>query len=59
MPGPLCFVDRSLGRVRVPSLLRAAGWSLVTLSEHYGVPQDEAVVDVDWLQLAGMKAGRC
>jgi hypothetical protein len=25
----------------------------VTLAEHYGVPQDEAVVDVEWLQLAG------
>jgi hypothetical protein len=53
VPGPLFFVDRSLGRVRVPALLRAADWSLVTLAEHYGVPQDEAVVDVDWLQLAG------
>lgn len=42
MPGPpLFFVDRSLGRVRVPALLRQADWSLVTLSEHYGVPQDE------------------
>jgi len=55
VPGPLFFVDRSLGRVRDPSLLRAADWSLVTLSEHYGVPQDEAVVDVEWLQLAGLE----
>jgi len=53
LPGPLFFVDRSLGRVRVPSILRAVDWSLVTLSEHYGVPQDEAVVDIEWLQLAG------
>ncbi|MGH3470951.1 MAG: hypothetical protein ACRDPG_02745 [Nocardioidaceae bacterium] len=53
MPGPLFFVDRSLGRVRVPALLRQADWSLVTLSEHYGVPQDEAVGDVQWLELAG------
>ena len=53
MPGPLFFVDRSLGRVRVPALLRASSWSLVTLAEHYGVPQDETVVDVEWLQLAG------
>ena len=34
-------------------MLRASGWTLVTLSEHYGVPQDEAVEDVGWLQLAG------
>ena len=53
MPGPLFFVDRSLGRVRVPALLRESGWALVTLSEHYGVPQDEAVDDVAWLRLAG------
>ena len=53
MPGPLFFVDRSLGRVRVPGLLRDRGWSLVTLSEHYGVPQDETVDDVEWLRLAG------
>jgi hypothetical protein len=53
VPGPLFFVDRSLGGVRVPAFLRGAGWSLVTLSEHYGVPQDETVVDVEWLQLSG------
>lgn len=53
MPGPLFFVDRSLGRIRVPRLLRDAGWSLLTLGEHYGIPQDEAVADVEWLQLAG------
>lgn len=53
MPGPLFFVDRSLGRVRVPALLRESGWALVTLAEHYGVPQDEAVGDVAWLRLAG------
>lgn len=53
MPGPLFFVDRSLGRVRVPALLRESGWALITLSEHYGVPHDEAVDDVAWLLLAG------
>ena len=36
MSGPLFFVDRSLGRVRLPRLLRADGWSLVTMAEHYG-----------------------
>jgi hypothetical protein len=53
VPGSLFFVDRSLGRLRVPALLRANGWSLMTLSEHYGLPADEAVSDVEWLQLAG------
>jgi PIN domain-containing protein len=53
VPGPQFFVDRSLGRVRVPMLLRDSGWSLVTLAEHYGVPHDEAVEDVVWLRLAG------
>jgi hypothetical protein len=53
VPGPLFFVDRSLGRVRVPSLLREGGWTLITLSEHYGVPADEVVDDVAWLRLAG------
>lgn len=36
---PDLFVDRSLGRIRVLNLLREAGLRLVTLSEHYGIPQ--------------------
>lgn len=55
MPEPLFFVDRSLGRVRVPALLRERDWALVTLAEHYGVPQDEEVDDVTWLRLAGQR----
>jgi len=46
---PTLFIDRSLGRIKLPALLRAAGLELVTLAEHYGVPQDEAVDDVTWL----------
>lgn len=53
MPGPMFFVDRSLGRLRVPTILRDRGWSLVTLSEHYGIPADEGIADVVWLQVAG------
>lgn len=52
-PEPTFFVDRSLGRHRVPVGLRAAGWRLVTLAEHYGVPADAEVLDETWLQLAG------
>ncbi|MFC6706178.1 hypothetical protein [Flexivirga alba] len=53
MPGLRFFVDRSLGRRQVPDALRADGWDLVTLSEHYGIPTDETVDDVEWLELAG------
>lgn len=50
---PDLFLDRSLGRHKVPALLRAAGLRLVTLAERYGVPADEGVADVTWLQDAG------
>jgi hypothetical protein len=50
---PDLFLDRSLGRIKVPRLLRDAGLRLVTLAEHYGVPADETVVDEEWLELAG------
>ncbi len=33
--------------------MRAAGLRLITLSEHFGIPQDERVADEDWLELAG------
>jgi PIN like domain/Phage integrase family len=45
---PDLFLDRSLGRKIVPELLRADGLRLVTLSEHYGIPDDE-----EWLEFAG------
>ncbi|MGI8758390.1 MAG: hypothetical protein ACR2K0_03705 [Acidimicrobiales bacterium] len=50
---PELFLDRSLGRIQVPRLLRAAGLRLVTLAEHYGIPADEDVADTEWLELAG------
>lgn len=52
---PDLFLDRSLGRRQVPDLLRAAGLRLQTLSEAYGIPADEDVADVDWLELAGTR----
>jgi len=52
---PHFFVDSSLGGKQVPALLRAAGWSLTTLSEHYGVRTGEGVPDVDWLTLVGQQ----
>jgi len=50
---PDLFLDRSLGRIKVPTLLRAAGLRLTTLSEHYGMPADETIPDEAWLDLAG------
>lgn len=52
---PDLFLDRSLGRVKVPALLRAEGLRLITLAEHYGIPADEDVADEDWLELAGAR----
>lgn len=46
---PDVFLDRSLGRVKVPGLLRAAGLRVITLAEHYGVPRDQTVDDITWL----------
>jgi hypothetical protein len=50
---PELFIDRSLGRVQVPNLLRASGLRLTTLAERYGVPADETIGDVAWLRDAG------
>jgi hypothetical protein len=46
---PFVFVDRSLGRIEVPRLLRAGGIDLITLAEHYGRPQDEEIDDPTWI----------
>jgi len=46
---PFVFIDRSLGRIQVPRLLRAGGIELITLAEHYGRPQDEDVDDPTWI----------
>jgi hypothetical protein len=47
---PDLFIDRRLGRLRVPAGLRAVGLRLVTLAEHYGVPADENIEDTTWLR---------
>ena len=46
---PHVFVDRSLGALQVPRLLRAAGVELTTMREHYGEDVGQRVDDVDWL----------
>jgi hypothetical protein len=52
---PRFFLDRSLGRIAVPTLLRASGLELVTLAERYGVPADQNVSDEVWLKEAGKR----
>jgi hypothetical protein len=52
---PRFFLDRSLGRKGVPEALRASGWQLITLAEHYGMPADERVPDTDWIQEAAKR----
>jgi PIN like domain/Protein of unknown function (DUF433) len=46
------FLDRSLRRKAVPEALRADGWDVITLAEHYGMPADEQVADTDWIEEA-------
>ena len=50
---PRLFLDRSLGSVKVPGILREASLYLVTLVEHYGRPRDESVTDPEWLEVVG------
>ncbi|MCB0964513.1 MAG: hypothetical protein KDA98_14635 [Acidimicrobiales bacterium] len=52
---PDLFLDRSLGRKKVPEGLRAAGLRLTTLAEHYGIPADADVADETWLEMAGCR----
>ncbi|MGH4019764.1 MAG: hypothetical protein ACRDT0_11115 [Pseudonocardiaceae bacterium] len=47
-------MDRDLGRKAFPEGLRAAGMSVVTIAEHYGVEGSEVVEDETWmLEAAG------
>jgi hypothetical protein len=49
---PKFFLDRSLGRRAVPEALRADGWELITLAEHYGIPADERIADTERIEEA-------
>lgn len=48
---PHVFIDRSLGAVLVPSLLRAAGVQLTTMREHYGEALGQMTADPDWIAI--------
>jgi PIN domain-containing protein len=52
---PFVFVDRSLGRIQVPRLLRAGGIELITLAEHYCQPRDEEIDDPTWIAEASAR----
>ena len=52
---PDLLLDRSLGSVQVPRILRAAGLRLQTLVHVYGSPADERVEDPEWLRHAGQR----
>jgi PIN like domain len=51
LPGdlPTFFTDRDLGRLAFPDGLRAAGLSVVTIFEHYGIEASQSVADDVWL----------
>ena len=53
---PDLFLDRSLGRKKVPELLRAEGIRLIILAEHYDIPTDETIAHTEWLQLCGERS---
>lgn len=48
---PHVFIDRSLGAVQVPALLRAVGVSLTTMREHYGEAAAQGIADQEWITL--------
>lgn len=48
---PALFIDRSLGRHKLPDSLREAGLTVEVHDDH--LPQD--ATDVEWLQLVGIK----
>lgn len=46
---PTFFIDRDLGRIAFPAGLRAAGLTIVTIAEHYGIQASEQVEDEAWM----------
>jgi hypothetical protein len=48
---PHVFVDRSLGALQVPAILREAGFALTTMRDHYGEAEAQRVADLEWIAL--------
>lgn len=52
-PPPRFLLDRSLGSKVVPTILREAGFDVVTLADVYGEDQAQQTDDPVWLAYAG------
>ncbi|ORA40576.1 MULTISPECIES: PIN-like domain-containing protein [Mycobacterium avium complex (MAC)] len=52
---PHVFIDRSLGAIQLPKLLRAAGIALTTMREHYGETRAQTVADNEWIALTAQR----
>lgn len=52
---PDLYLDRSLGSIKVPGMLRAAGLRLTTAAERYGPDHAQFVSDIEWLEEAGCR----
>jgi hypothetical protein len=46
------FLDRGLGAIVVPGILRAAGWTLETMDERYGAGESQNIQDTQWIEEA-------
>jgi hypothetical protein len=46
------FLDRGLGSLIVPRVLRQAGWMLETMDERYGVERSQEIQDTQWIEEA-------
>jgi hypothetical protein len=52
---PHVFVDRSLGAVQLPAMLRQAGFVLTAMREYYGEAQAQRVTDFEWIALTAQR----
>jgi len=50
------LLDRSLGQRKLVASLRAAGWDVITLAEHFGDARSQRMLDQEWIS-AGAQAG--
>jgi len=48
---PHVFIDRSLGALQLPAMVREAGFTLTTMREHHGEAEAKLVADVEWIAL--------
>src|ERR1700754_3545655 len=52
---PVFFTDRDLGSKILPRALRAAGFTIVSMQEHYGAARAQRALDHEWIpEIAGL-----